>query len=77
MFVYTAKREKKITQIKLFIVASENPQTFIFPKNFPTVSSDQSLALNRYDNAFCRSSVGRGELFKAAGEIRDGGSCIR
>lgn len=42
MFVYTAEREKKITQIKLFIVASENSQKFIFSKNFPIVSSDQS-----------------------------------
>lgn len=55
MFVYTAKQEKKIIQKKLFIVASENPQTFIFSKNFPVVSSDQSPALNRCDNTFCRN----------------------
>lgn len=63
MFVYKAEWEKNITQIKLFIVASENSKKFIFSKNFPIVSSYQSLALNRYDNAFCRSSVGWGELF--------------
>lgn len=50
-------------------MASENSQKLIFLKNFPIVSSDQSLALNRYDNAFWRKSVGCGELFKAVEKL--------
>lgn len=37
---------------------AENSKKIIFSKNFPIVSSSTSLALHRYDNTYCRNSVG-------------------